>query len=64
MLEHLDVNLSSMGFKEIKKHLDRCPNCDAYLDSVKKTIKLYRIIPHPHIARAVRRRLFSVVKFK
>lgn len=53
VLDHLDLKINSSVYKEVKKHLERCANCAAYLDSVKKTVKLYRIIPHLHIPRAV-----------
>jgi RNA polymerase sigma factor (sigma-70 family) len=38
--DHLDEDIASPRCRQIKQHLDECPNCRAYLDSLKKTIVL------------------------
>jgi len=43
--ENLDDDLNSPACTEIKKHLDNCPNCVAYLRTLKKTILLYKQYP-------------------
>jgi anti-sigma factor RsiW len=59
--DNLDENLNSPRCREIKAHLRECPDCQAYLDSLKKTITLYRAIPEPSLpARAHRRLLKSL----
>ena len=59
--ENLDQGLDSPQCREIKRHLENCPDCLAYLDSLKKTVLLYRIMPSPPVSRAMRTRLFKVV---
>jgi len=48
--------------REIKRHLAGCPNCVAYLDSLKKTITLYREYPSPKIPGRTRKELFARLK--
>jgi len=59
---NLDQNLNSARCRRIKKHIAECPDCSAYLDSLRKTIHLYKEYPTPHIPASVHRRLFKVIK--
>lgn len=43
--DKLDQDLDSPKCRRIKKHLEECPNCSAYLESLKRTISLYRAYP-------------------
>jgi hypothetical protein len=45
--ENLDEQLNSRKCRAIKKHLQTCPKCSAELDSLKKTVFLYRNCPTP-----------------
>jgi hypothetical protein len=45
--ENLDAELNSRKCQAIKKHLQTCPKCSAELDSLKKTVFLYRNCPTP-----------------
>jgi len=58
----LDTKLSSAKCRQIKRHLAKCPNCTAYLDSMKKTIRLYSTYPDPRVPAKTRRKLFAVLK--
>ncbi len=58
--ENLDKNLNSPQCREIKKCLDGCPDCEAYLKSLKKTIILYRRYPMPGISLKALKRLRSI----
>jgi hypothetical protein len=60
--ENLDQDLGSPQCREIKKHLDACPNCIAYLDSLKTTIRLYREYPHPKFTEKSREKLYKTIK--
>jgi hypothetical protein len=40
--DNLDADLGSPRCIEIRQHLSECPDCSAYLDSMKKTVALYR----------------------
>lgn len=55
--ENLDEHLDSPKCRAIKRHLDQCEDCTAYLDSLKKTIRLYREYPTPRLPSTVRRNL-------
>jgi anti-sigma factor RsiW len=57
--ENLDDDLDSPECREIKRHLDGCPNCLAYLDSLKKTVMLYQAFPHPRLTKKARKRIHS-----
>ncbi|MBM4159986.1 MAG: zf-HC2 domain-containing protein [Ignavibacteria bacterium] len=59
--EQLDYGLSSGAYRKIKEHLERCPKCTAYLDSLKKTVFLYQRYPDPHVPKRMRQRLFAVL---
>lgn len=40
--ENLDEDIKSDKCLEIKNHLDHCPDCKIYLDTLKKTVVLYK----------------------
>jgi len=42
MCEKVDRDLTSSTCKKLREHLEKCPDCAAYYDSLKKTITLYR----------------------
>ena len=59
---NLDQNLNSARCRRIKKHIAECPDCNAYLDSLRKTVFLYREYPTPRVPQSVHRRLFKVIR--
>ena len=62
--EELDTKLTSAKCLVLKRHLENCPNCMAYLDSLRKTITLYTSTPNPRLPRKVHKQLFAVLKIK
>lgn len=62
--DKLDQNLNSKQCREIKKHLTKCPNCTAYLDSMKKTVRLYKLQPDSRPSQQSRKKLYAVLKLK
>jgi hypothetical protein len=60
--DQLDADLQKRTCREIWKHLRRCSNCTAYLDSLKKTILLYKRYPDPHLPTIIRQNLFAILK--
>jgi predicted anti-sigma-YlaC factor YlaD len=60
--DNLDQDIDSPKCRAIKRHLDDCPNCLVYLDSLKKTIILYREYPNPKMPKSIRRQIFSKLK--
>jgi len=59
--DHLDEEITSPRCRQIKQHLEECPNCRAYLDSLKKTIVLYRAMPEPPVPAGTHRELFKTI---
>ena len=60
----LDEHIDSPECRAIKKHLKSCPNCTAYLDSLKKTVLVYQQVPNPKFPKRSRRKLFARLKIK
>ncbi len=58
----LKENIDSPICQDLKKHLDDCPDCRAYVDSLKKTVYLYRQLPDEALPEDVQNRLFRVLK--
>ena len=58
----LDDGLRSAACREISRHLRQCPNCTTHLDSLKKTVLLYRSYADPHIPAIMREKLFAILK--
>ncbi len=56
--DNLDQNLDSPQCRAIKRHLDQCEDCTAYLDSLKKTIRLYRAYPDPRVPGEAHKKLY------
>jgi hypothetical protein len=57
--ENLDEHLNSRRCREIKKHLQACPKCTKQLDSLKKTVFLYRNCPTPGISDKTHKKLMA-----
>ncbi len=60
----LDSKLRTRVCREIKRHLEHCPNCTAYLDSLKKTILLYKKYPDPQVPKRMRQELHAILKLR
>lgn len=60
----LDEHIDSPECRAIKKHLESCPNCTAYLDSLKKTVLIYQHMPNSHFPARTRKKLFAKLKIK
>jgi predicted anti-sigma-YlaC factor YlaD len=61
--DNLDQEVDSPECIEIRRHLEECPDCSSYLDSLKKTITLYRSEPHTAgMPPTVHRRLMKIVR--
>ena len=62
--EELDTKLTSAKCRALKSHLEKCPNCTAYLDSLRKTVTLYASSPNPRVPGRARKDLFAVLKLE
>lgn len=58
----LKEDIDSEVCQEVKQHLDTCPDCRAYVDSLKKTVYLYRQISDQNVPHEVQNRLIEALK--
>lgn len=64
LCENMTEGLNSPQCLALRKHLAGCPNCTAYLDSLRKTVYLFKTVRDPHLPRTLRRKLHSVVRLQ
>ncbi|MFA5834421.1 MAG: zf-HC2 domain-containing protein [Bacteroidota bacterium] len=61
LCDNLDAKLDSESCRRIKAHIKGCKNCSALLDSLKKTVYLYKQYPAPALPEQSRKKLFAVI---
>ena len=59
--DNLDQKLNSRQCLEVKRHLGMCPDCKVYLDSLKKTVHLYRTTLAPDVTARTHRKLLKAI---
>jgi hypothetical protein len=59
--QNLDADINSSQCREIRAHIESCSNCTAYLDSVKKTVYLYRAYPTPRVSAQTHKKLIATI---
>lgn len=59
--DSLGQDLESPRCREIRKHLEACPDCSAYLDSLKKTVLLYREASSRKVPPPAHKKLFRAI---
>jgi len=59
--DNLDADIDSPRCRQLKRHLEACPDCAAYLDSLKKTVLLYKNLPAPTVPLSVHKQLFKAI---
>jgi len=57
--DYLDGDASTAICAEIERHLATCDNCRVVVDTMNKTVLLYRDLPQPTLPDDVRTRLFQ-----
>lgn len=57
LCDALGEDLSSPLCRELQDHLDYCPDCSLQIDTVKRTIELYKALPRKRVPGNVERRL-------
>ena len=63
--EALESDLDAPVCRELATHLQACPSCRIYFDSVKKTVRLYQnLITEPSVPADVQEWLFSVLQLR
>jgi len=59
--DYLDSEVSAELCAEIEEHMDGCDNCQVVIDTMRKTILLYREMPQPDMPDSVRQRLYKAL---
>lgn len=59
----LGEDLDSPGCQALREYVKTCPNCEAFVDSVKKTIRLYQQYK-PGYPEDIRKRLLKTLNLK
>lgn len=60
--DHLDRNGKRRLCKRIEEHLKECPECRMYVDTMRKTVVLYRSLGDEKVPAPVERRLFRTIR--
>lgn len=60
--EYLDGDLPPELCEKIRRHLAVCPNCGAFMNTLRKTIELCRRLPRDPVPPDVRRKLRAVLR--
>jgi len=55
--EYLDGELDPSLCSGIETHLAECPPCQAFLESLRRTVRLVSSVPDPEIGEDVRREI-------
>jgi len=62
--EYIDGELDESLCAEIERHLNECGNCRVMVDTLRKTIILYRETGHQDIPPEARQRLYAVLELE
>jgi len=57
LCEALGEDLSSPLCRELKEHLAECPDCSLQVDTIKRTVEIYRSLPAKLVPGDVEERL-------
>lgn len=59
--DYVDGELSDELCRELEEHMAMCDNCRVVVNTLSKTITLYRRMPSPELPDEVKERLFKVL---
>jgi anti-sigma factor RsiW len=59
--DYLDGEASEMLRAEIEEHMTRCGKCRAVVDTLRKTVTLYRQLPQPELPSHAMERIYKVL---
>jgi len=62
--DYLDGEASAELCAEIERHLADCADCRVMLDTLRKTMLLYRGLPQPDLSPQARERLYQALDLK
>ena len=57
--DYLDGEASDELCAEIERHMDGCDECHIVVDTLRKTVFLYRELPRPVMSENARQRLYQ-----
>lgn len=57
--DYLDGAASAQVCHEIEQHLANCDDCRVVVDTLGKTIELYKKLPQPELPDTIRQRLYK-----
>jgi anti-sigma factor RsiW len=60
--DNLDAKLDSPRCRRIRQHLDDCPECRAYLASIKTTVRLFQAVPRVRVPASTHRKLMRTLE--
>lgn len=64
LCENLDSKLNSEECRRLREHIESCDNCTALLDSLKKTVYLYKEMPIPSMPKRLEKQLLSIIQLE
>ena len=59
--EYLDGELDEQLCAEIERHMAECGNCRIVVDTLRKTVMLYRAYGHEDVPEDAKERLYAVL---
>jgi anti-sigma factor RsiW len=59
--DFIDGEASAALCAEIQRHMTGCQKCRVVVDTLRKTIKFYRLLPGPEMSDTVRERLYKTI---
>ncbi len=59
--DFLDGEASDELCAELRKHMAGCEKCRIVIDTLRKTVTLYRQLPEPEMPEGARERLYKVL---
>jgi predicted anti-sigma-YlaC factor YlaD len=62
--DYLDGDLQPELCAEIERHLAECGNCRVVVDTLAKTVMLYRTYGHEEVPDDAKSRLYAVLEFE
>ncbi len=60
--DYIDGELEEMLCAEIEQHMAGCPDCQAVVNTLEKTVRLYRTAGRAEVPQDVQRRLYKVLR--
>jgi len=62
--EYLDGELDEQFCAEMERHMAECGNCRIMVDTLRKTVSLYRVYGHEDVPADAKERLYAVLRLE